>query len=94
MHLKQFPVDHVKIDRTFIKDLDRSMEDEAIVAAVINLGQSLHLQVTAEGVETMEQEQRLRALGCHAAQGFLYAAAVSGADVPGVLAMTAPRVCG
>jgi EAL domain-containing protein (putative c-di-GMP-specific phosphodiesterase class I) len=93
MHLKQFPVDHVKIDRTFIKDLNRNMEDEAIVAAVISLGQSLQLQVTAEGVETKEQEQHLRALGCHTAQGFLYAAAVSGADVPGILASTAPWAC-
>lgn len=93
MHLKQFPVDHVKIDRTFIKDLNRNMEDEAIVAAVISLGQSLQLQVTAEGVETKEQEQHLQALGCHTAQGFLCAAAVSGADVPGILASTAPWAC-
>jgi EAL domain-containing protein (putative c-di-GMP-specific phosphodiesterase class I) len=87
MHLKQFPVDHIKIDRIFIKDLHRSPEDEAIVAAV----NSLHLQVTAEGVETKEQEQHLRALGCYTAQGFLYSAAVSGAEVPGVLALAASR---
>ncbi len=92
MHLKQFPVDHVKIDRTFIKDLDRSPEDEAIVAAVISLGHSLHLRVTAEGVETVEQERRLQALGCHTAQGFLYASAVSGFDVPGLVA-AARRGC-
>jgi EAL domain-containing protein (putative c-di-GMP-specific phosphodiesterase class I) len=92
MHLKQFPVDHVKIDRTFIKDLDRSPEDEAIVAAVISLGHSLHLRVTAEGVETVEQERRLQALGCHTAQGFLYASAVSGVDVPGLVA-AARRGC-
>jgi EAL domain-containing protein (putative c-di-GMP-specific phosphodiesterase class I) len=76
MHLKQFPVDHVKIDRTFIKDLDRSIDDEAIVVAVIGLGRSLHLQVTAEGVETQEQARRLRQLGCDNAQGFYYAAPV------------------
>jgi diguanylate cyclase (GGDEF)-like protein/PAS domain S-box-containing protein len=85
MHLKHFPVDHVKIDRTFIQDLARGTEDEAIVGAVIGLGRSLDLQVTAEGVETKEQEQRLRHLGCDRAQGFLYGRPVPGLRVEGWL---------
>ncbi len=85
MHLKHFPVDHVKIDRTFIQDLDRGTEDEAIVAAVIGLGRSLNLQVTAEGVETKEQEHRLGQMGCDHAQGYLYSAAVAAAEVPALL---------
>ncbi|WP_052003433.1 EAL domain-containing protein [Microvirga sp. BSC39] len=84
MHLKHFPVDHVKIDRTFIEDLDQDTDDEAIVAAITGLGRSLNVKITAEGVETHDQEQRLQRLGCHYAQGYLYSAAVSGLAVPGL----------
>jgi len=84
MHLKHFPVDHVKIDRTFIEDLDQDTDDEAIVAAITGLGRSLNVQITAEGVETRDQEQRLKRLGCHYAQGFLYSEAISGLEVPGL----------
>jgi EAL domain-containing protein (putative c-di-GMP-specific phosphodiesterase class I) len=73
----------VKIDRTFIQDLGRGPEDEAIAAAVIGLGRSLHLHVTAEGVET--QAQRLRQLGCDHAQGFFYGPPVPGAAVGGLV---------
>ncbi|MBM6583504.1 EAL domain-containing protein [Microvirga sp. BT689] len=85
MHLKHFPVDHVKIDRTFVEDLDRNADDEAIIAAVTRLGRSLNIKITAEGVETHGQEQRLQRLGCHYAQGYLYSAAVPGCAVPGLL---------
>jgi EAL domain-containing protein (putative c-di-GMP-specific phosphodiesterase class I) len=91
MHLKQFPVDHVKIDRTFIKDLSHGSDDEAIVAAVIGLGKSLRLDVTAEGVETQEQVTRLRQLGCDYAQGFYYAASVPGERVLDLLRGGLPR---
>jgi EAL domain-containing protein (putative c-di-GMP-specific phosphodiesterase class I) len=84
-HLKQFPVDHVKIDRSFVADLEQDAEDEAIVAAVVSLGRSLNLQVTAEGVETEGQAQRLRALGCHNAQGYFYAKPMNAADVSAFL---------
>ena len=59
-HLKQFPVHHIKIDRSFVRDLVTDADDAAIVAAVISLGRSLGMVVTAEGVETDEQIQRLR----------------------------------
>jgi diguanylate cyclase (GGDEF)-like protein/PAS domain S-box-containing protein len=72
-HLKRFPVHHIKIDRTFVFDLEQDAGDEAIVAAVIGLGRSLNIQVTAEGVETEGQAQRLRELGCNNAQGYLFA---------------------
>jgi EAL domain-containing protein (putative c-di-GMP-specific phosphodiesterase class I) len=85
MHLKHFPVDHVKIDRTFIKDLDQDTDDEAIVAAIMGLGRSLNMKITAEGVETYEQAHRLARLGCDAAQGFLYSEAVPALAVPGLL---------
>jgi EAL domain-containing protein (putative c-di-GMP-specific phosphodiesterase class I) len=84
-HLKQFPVDHVKIDRSFVMNLEQDAGDEAIVAAVVGLGRSLNLQVTAEGVETDGQAQRLRTLGCQNAQGYLYAKPMNAADVPAFL---------
>ncbi|MBL0405948.1 EAL domain-containing protein [Microvirga aerilata] len=84
-HLKQFPVDHIKIDRSFVRDLEQNSDDEAIIAAVISLGRSLQFQVTAEGVETHGQARRLRELGCNHAQGYLYARPMAASQVPDVL---------
>jgi EAL domain-containing protein (putative c-di-GMP-specific phosphodiesterase class I) len=84
-HLKRFPVDHIKIDRSFVQDLEHAHDDAAIVAAVIGLGRSLKLQITAEGVETAGQAQRLQAMGCEYAQGYYFAQPVAGADVPGLI---------
>jgi diguanylate cyclase (GGDEF)-like protein/PAS domain S-box-containing protein len=84
-HLKQFPVDHIKIDRSFVRDLEQDSDDEAIIAAVIGLGRSLQLQVTAEGVETHGQARRLRELGCDHAQGFLYAKPMAASQIPDLL---------
>ncbi|QRM30116.1 EAL domain-containing protein [Microvirga sp. VF16] len=84
-HLKQFPVDHIKIDRSFVRDLEHDSDDEAIVAAVISLGRSLQLQVTAEGVETHGQARRLRELGCDHAQGYLYSKPMAASQVPDLL---------
>ncbi|MBF9195781.1 bifunctional diguanylate cyclase/phosphodiesterase [Microvirga terrestris] len=84
MHLKHFPVDHVKIDRTFIEDLAQNSDDEAIVAAITGLGRSLNMKITAEGVETHDQAQRLSRLGCDYAQGYLYSEALPGLAVPGL----------
>jgi diguanylate cyclase (GGDEF)-like protein len=81
-HLKQFPVDHIKVDQSFVRDLTTDKGDAAIVGAVIGLGKSLGMEVTAEGVETTEQVQRLQALGCNYAQGYLYAKPMIGSRVP------------
>jgi EAL domain-containing protein (putative c-di-GMP-specific phosphodiesterase class I) len=80
-HLKQFPVDHIKIDQTFIRDMEIDAGDDAIVAAVVGLGRNLHLHVTAEGVETTGQEKRLLQLGCHDVQGYHYAAPMRSSSV-------------
>jgi diguanylate cyclase (GGDEF)-like protein/PAS domain S-box-containing protein len=72
-YLKRFPVDAVKVDRSFIDGLGADPEDSAIVAAVVSLGHALGLTVIAEGVETDRQLAELRALGCDAAQGYLFA---------------------
>jgi diguanylate cyclase (GGDEF)-like protein/PAS domain S-box-containing protein len=91
-HLKQFPVDHIKIDKSFVSGLLENEGDAAIVAAVIGLGKSLNLQVTAEGIETEAQARRLRAMGCHNGQGYLYARPLAAADVASMLSDWRRRV--
>lgn len=84
-HLSQFPIDLLKIDRTFVQQLGQSPEAGAISAAVINLGHCLGMQIVAEGVETLAQESALIALGCDVCQGFLYSKAMPAEAVPMVL---------
>ena len=76
-YLKRFPIDTLKIDKTFVSDVCRDPHDTAIVRAIINLGHALDLLVIAEGVETKEQLQYLSALECDVVQGFLFSKAVS-----------------
>jgi len=71
-YLKQFPVETLKIDRSFVDEIDHNSGDMAIVRAIIGLGDSLGLSVVAEGVERPTQADELRALGCFMAQGFLF----------------------
>jgi EAL domain-containing protein (putative c-di-GMP-specific phosphodiesterase class I) len=75
-YLRRFPVDSLKVDRSFVAGLGEDPEDSAIVEAVVSMAHSLHLSVVAEGVETDEQLARLRDLGCELAQGFYFAAPV------------------
>jgi diguanylate cyclase (GGDEF)-like protein/PAS domain S-box-containing protein len=75
-HLKEFPVDLIKIDRSFVRDMEQDPADEAIVRAVVNLGRGLGIEVVAEGVETRAQAVHLQQLGCDYGQGFLFSAAL------------------
>ena len=84
-HLKQFPVDIIKIDRSFVRDMEADPGDEAIVRAVINLGKSLGIHVVAEGIESDVQAQRLVRLGCDFGQGFLFSKAVGAGRVPALV---------
>ncbi len=88
-HLKQFPVDIIKIDRSFIGDLTSHAEDTAIVQAVIGLGKSLGIKVVAEGIETGAQRRFLRDLGCPLGQGFLFGKAMSASAAEQRLGATA-----
>jgi diguanylate cyclase (GGDEF)-like protein len=72
-YLRRFPIDRIKIDGTFVRDIDSGDDGLAIVRAIIGLGTSLAMRTTAEGVETPDQARRLRDLGCDDAQGFLFA---------------------
>jgi diguanylate cyclase (GGDEF)-like protein/PAS domain S-box-containing protein len=71
-YLKRLPVEALKIDRSFIEQLDEGADDRAIVEAIVALGRTLGLGVVAEGIERPDQAIELASLGCHLVQGFLY----------------------
>ncbi len=79
--LKHLPLDHLKVDRSFIKDLTANSIDAGIVRTIINLGHELKLQVIAEGVETIEQLDFLRSVGCDGVQGFFFSKPLPAADL-------------
>jgi EAL domain-containing protein (putative c-di-GMP-specific phosphodiesterase class I) len=85
-YVRRFPIDMLKIDRSFIDGLVRDAEDEAIVTAVISMGRALHVNVVAEGVETTEQAAQLQSLGCNFAQGYLFARPLAPAAIDELLA--------
>jgi len=70
--MKQFPIDTIKIDRSFVRDLPRDSEDQAIAQAIISMGKALGMTVVAEGVETAEQHAFLRNHDCDEMQGYLF----------------------
>jgi EAL domain-containing protein (putative c-di-GMP-specific phosphodiesterase class I) len=83
--MKRFPVDTIKIDRSFVRELPEDSEDKAISQAIINLGKALGLTIVAEGVETVEQETFLRQQGCDEMQGYLFSKPVPPAQIPDLL---------
>ncbi|MBI4935734.1 MAG: EAL domain-containing protein [Actinobacteria bacterium] len=83
--IRNLPVDRVKIDRKFVATMLESQRTEQLIAAIVALADELGIMTVAEGVETAEQAARLRALGCHAAQGFLYAPAVPDSELVAVM---------
>jgi diguanylate cyclase (GGDEF)-like protein/PAS domain S-box-containing protein len=89
-YLKRFPVNTLKIDRTFVSGLGEDTGDSAIVRATITLGHTLGMQVTAEGIETAAQLDQLRALGCDLGQGYFFARPLSSIEME-VLLRQAPR---
>ncbi|KXF76796.1 hypothetical protein ATN84_12315 [Paramesorhizobium deserti] len=84
-YLKQFPFNRLKIDRSFVREIDNSRESLAIVRAIIGLGASLGIDTTAEGVETAAQLERLRAERCGELQGFLFSPPVAPGNVADII---------
>jgi diguanylate cyclase (GGDEF)-like protein len=72
-YLRNLPIDYLKIDRTFVRDMNVDRNDAAIVRAIISMAQSLHLGTVAEGIETREHASQLLALGCSTGQGYFFA---------------------
>jgi diguanylate cyclase (GGDEF)-like protein/PAS domain S-box-containing protein len=85
-YLTRFPIDKIKIDRSFVRDLTTDAADAAIINAIISMAHSLDIRVVAEGVETDEQLRYLQERGCDQVQGFRYSSAVPAGDFPGLLA--------
>jgi diguanylate cyclase (GGDEF)-like protein len=81
-HLRRLPLSFVKIDQSFVQGLGTDREDERIVSAVVELAANLGLRSIAEGIETRDQLDRLRSLGCDQAQGYLFARPMPAADAP------------
>lgn len=79
-YLKHLPIDHLKIDRSFVRDMVSDSNDAAIVGAIISMSRSLSMETIAEGVETAEQVTKLLELGCHWGQGYYFSRPVPIAD--------------
>jgi diguanylate cyclase (GGDEF)-like protein/PAS domain S-box-containing protein len=90
--LKRFPVERLKIDRSFIQDLPDDEDDRAVASAVISLGQKLNLRVIAEGVETEAQVAFLRENHCDELQGYHFSRPIAAADIPALLLRQAAAV--
>jgi diguanylate cyclase (GGDEF)-like protein len=79
-YLKRFPIDCVKIDRAFVKDTPGNMDDVAIARTIVAMAQALNLSTVAEGVETVEQYELLRSMGCNQIQGYFFSRPLSADD--------------
>jgi diguanylate cyclase (GGDEF)-like protein len=90
--MKELPIDTIKIDRSFVRDLAESAEDRAIATAIINMGKALGLAVVAEGVETREQDKFLRDQGCDEIQGYLFSKPLPPEDISMLFVSDAPTL--
>jgi len=91
-YLHRFPIDQLKLDRSFVAGLDRNDGDPSIVAAVLSMAQALGIDVVAEGVETAEQATKLSALGCELVQGYYFGYPTPAKEAGRLLTTRAPRV--
>ena len=84
-YLRSFPFDKIKIDRSFVRELDANADSQAIVRAIVSLGASLGITITAEGVESESDLARLKAEGCNEGQGYLFSQARPQAEITAML---------
>jgi diguanylate cyclase (GGDEF)-like protein/PAS domain S-box-containing protein len=89
-YLRNMPLNTLKVDRSFVMALPGEDKDRAIVRAILSLAKSLDFSVTAEGVETLEQAQTLKAMACNALQGYYFSKPVSAAEIPALLSRSWP----
>ena len=89
--LRDLPLNTVKIDKSFIDNIDTSAREAAFVGGLINIAHAWGLKVTAEGVERPEQLEVLRGLGCDTAQGYYISRPASASDLPGAQVLAALR---
>jgi EAL domain-containing protein (putative c-di-GMP-specific phosphodiesterase class I) len=86
-HLQQFPVDVIKVDKSFVDGLCRSTDEATLVRSVLAIGSEFGLQVVAEGIQLPEQDAELRRLGCDYGQGYLYATPLPAHSVDEILGL-------
>ncbi|NJL42915.1 MAG: EAL domain-containing protein [Pseudanabaena sp. SU_2_4] len=89
-HLKHFPIQKMKVDRMFVKDITTNKEDETITHAIIAMSHSLNMRAIAEGVETEEQLELLRSLNCDEVQGYLFSKPLSAGEITELFAAPIP----
>jgi diguanylate cyclase (GGDEF)-like protein len=90
-YLKHLPIDALKVDRSFVRDMATDTNDAAIVTAIVRMARSLGLRTVAEGVETIEQLEQLRALGCDSAQGYYFGKPMAATRYPAILGELSPE---
>ncbi|HEU0164252.1 MAG TPA: bifunctional diguanylate cyclase/phosphodiesterase, partial [Thermomicrobiales bacterium] len=91
-YLKHFPVDVLKLDRSFIHDSQRPKQDDAIIHAVTTLAHGLDITITIEGIETRDQLARVKSMGCDRGQGYFFSRPLTPAQMPELLELEAPGV--
>jgi diguanylate cyclase (GGDEF)-like protein/PAS domain S-box-containing protein len=89
-YLHRFPVDILKIDRSFVRDIDTGGSDQAMLKAIVNLGHSLGLEMVAEGIETEAASRRIESMGCSRGQGYLFSRPVPAGELEASLHVAEP----
>ena len=89
-YLRRFPIDMLKVAREFVDGLGRDANDDVITRAIVELADTLGLLTVAEGIETVQQQEHVAALGCDLAQGYLFSRPVDAEAVMSLIAMVSP----